>query len=61
MKPYRWRSDGWPLCPECGGDELAILDLDDPTKAPQLEDLKTHWLYCYACRRHTVAEGEAVP
>lgn len=60
MKPYRWRQNGWPLCPECGEDELALLDLEDSTKAPQLEELPRHKLYCYRCARYTVSEGEAL-
>lgn len=38
---YRYRGDGWPLCPECGEDELADLSVRDlPFKADPTAELK---------------------
>lgn len=35
-----YRSDGWPLCPKCGEDELMSRE-----KTPRVTD----WLKCLAC------------
>lgn len=48
------RPDGWPLCPECGEDELACLSTPTPpdlewTMAKYLE----HELFCYRCGKVT--------
>lgn len=40
--PYsRWRSDGWPLCPGCGEDELY-----SPEDPPRVESI----VRCYQCQ-----------
>jgi hypothetical protein len=45
---YEYRRDGWPLCPSCGEDELADLNMRHwpaNTTADPLAELT-----CYACR-----------
>lgn len=40
---YEYRADGWPLCPECGEDELySIRSFDEPPDA-------SHPMRCYVC------------
>jgi hypothetical protein len=59
--PKLARPDGWPLCPECGEDELACLTTPGPpeyewTLARYLE----HDLFCYRCGRVT-RQGRPTP
>jgi len=48
------RPDGWPLCPECGEDELGCMSTPQP---PDYEWTLTkyleHELFCYRCARVT--------
>lgn len=39
-EPVRYRSDGWPLCPRCGEDELQSL------ATPPRADSVLHCLSC---------------
>lgn len=32
LRPYEFRKDGWPLCPQCGEDELYHVRNTDPLK-----------------------------
>ncbi len=45
-----FRSDGFPLCPRCGEDELwsSLMWTDDSNK-PTLDQLIKHGLSCYSC------------
>lgn len=47
------RSDGWPLCPTCGEDELADI-LNTYARADAAE------LFCYRCGRVTVRHCKPV-
>jgi predicted RNA-binding Zn-ribbon protein involved in translation (DUF1610 family) len=40
---YEYRKDGWPLCPECGEDELwSTRSFDEPPDP-------SHPMRCYNC------------
>lgn len=59
---FKLRKDGWPLCPCCGEDEVAILEDFTPfcrTKeaAPAITDLFRFDWFCYRCARD-VWKGE---
>lgn len=44
------RPDGWPLCPQCGKNELwSPLYWDLVSAAPTMEDYRKAGLICYAC------------
>jgi hypothetical protein len=61
MKPTAWHERGWPLCPVCGHDELAVLEI--PPLRPTYQELAEWYLqremFCYWCARVTVEAGEA--
>lgn len=64
MKPTTYRKDGWPLCPCCGEDELAVRGVPagfglGMTRAAMLAWYLEQELYCYVCGRVTVEAGEA--
>lgn len=48
--PYKaFRADGWPLCPECGEDELySLIWFEGPR--PALAEFIASIEGCYACR-----------
>ena len=58
--PFEYRRDGWPLCPQCGEDELftTVYPLtyepnpDDPrrTVAMWRIPIATDPMQCYRCR-----------
>lgn len=56
MKPTAWREDGWPLCPRCGQDELAILSVTD--RNVTAADVPREAMFCYMCAVYTVEAGE---
>jgi hypothetical protein len=60
VKPTERRPDGWPLCPICGNDELAVLETPPP---PDWNEPISWYLardmHCYWCCRVTVLAGEA--
>jgi hypothetical protein len=64
VKPTERRRDGWPLCPCCGQDELAVLETPPATVyggsfAKRLAWFLERPLFCYGCGRVTVEAGEA--
>lgn len=45
-----YREDGWPLCPNCGADELwSPLAWDGEGVRPPLEEYVEAGLTCYLC------------
>jgi hypothetical protein len=60
MKPTEWRDDGWPFCPVCGEDELAVLEMppDLADQGPPIWYFERE-MFCYRCARVTVLAGEA--
>ena len=61
MKPMAWRNDGWPLCPACGMDELAVLETPPPPNFTEpLDWYLRRPLFCYWCARVTVEAGEGL-
>ena len=56
------RPDGWPLCPECGEDELACMATPQPPEYEwRLEQYLAHELFCYRCVRVTWTPEAATP
>lgn len=46
-----YRPDGWPLCPQCGEDELySHLIWDGCGERPPLEDWIEAGIGCYVCQ-----------
>lgn len=61
MTPTEWRDDGWPLCPSCGQDELAVLAVPPPPNyAEPLSWYLQREMHCYWCGQVTVQAGEAL-
>jgi hypothetical protein len=59
--PIHTRDDGWPCCPVCGEDELAVLEVPPPpTYTWSLREYLEHELFCYRCARVTVPAGVAL-
>ena len=48
---FEYRRDGWPLCPQCGEDELADLSVRDWPAASFKADPAAE-LTCYVCHWH---------
>lgn len=45
-----YRADGWPLCPQCGEDELwSAFDWDGSDPKPPMQAWIDHGLRCYRC------------
>ena len=62
MKPTEHRPDHWPLCPCCGQDELAVLEVPPPPNyTVPLSWYLEREMFCYWCGRVTVEAGEALP
>lgn len=52
--PVDTRPDGWPLCPDCGEDELACLATPEPPEYEwPLARYLEHELFCYRCGKVT--------
>jgi hypothetical protein len=48
--PYANRADGWPLCPQCGEDELySLFPWDGSDPKPPMQAWIDHGLRCYRC------------
>lgn len=51
--PYKeFRKDGWPLCPQCGEDELyshLMLGWTDPDSKPTVQECIDTGMKCYRC------------
>lgn len=48
-----FRKDGWPLCPQCGEDELySLLNWDGLSDRPPLQAWIDAGLRCYYCGFH---------
>lgn len=49
--PYmEFRADGWPLCPQCGDDELySLLYWNGLTERPPLREWIDAGMKCYLC------------
>lgn len=46
-----FRADGWPLCPNCGEDELySHLSWTDYDDKPAMSDYIKDGLQCYRCQ-----------
>lgn len=61
MKPSERRRDGWPLCPSCGEDELAVLETPSPPNYTEpIGWYLMREMFCYRCGRVTVRAGEAL-
>lgn len=43
------RKDGWPLCPQCGEDELGSLLVWLTETPPPVQDFIDAGMWCYAC------------
>lgn len=53
-QPREFRPDGWPLCPECGEDEVyshALLGVEawEAKKLPTLDEIAGERFQCYRC------------
>lgn len=49
-KITEYRADGWPLCPNCGEDELWSPLIPDPIDSkPSIADYIAAGLRCYLC------------
>lgn len=48
---YEYRADGWPLCPNCGEDEMYSLHFSETRRniPPTLGEYLSRPLRCYAC------------
>lgn len=45
-----FRADGWPLCPQCGEDELySLLFWDGSGERPPIREWMKAGLQCYRC------------
>jgi hypothetical protein len=55
-----FRSDGWPLCPRCGEDELwSPFMPQGPDYAPgTIDQYVAEGLVCYRCNYHFPGEAE---
>jgi hypothetical protein len=61
VRPREYRADGWPLCPVCGQDELAVLETPpSPGYTEPISWYLQREMHCYWCGRVTVQAGEAV-
>lgn len=50
MDEFRqFREDGWPLCPQCGEDELFSLLRWDGGPKPELAKFVEAGMECYRC------------
>lgn len=49
VEVFERRTDGWPLCPHCGEDELWSPLLWDGDEKPPLQDFIDAGLSCYYC------------
>jgi len=50
LSTYETRKDGWPLCPQCGEDELySLLHWDGLTERPPMQAWIDAGLRCYKC------------
>jgi hypothetical protein len=60
VKPTEYRKDGWPLCPACGEDELAVLETPPPPNYTEpLSWYLEREMFCYVCGKVRVEDGEA--
>src|SRR5690242_11251447 len=58
--PFDRRPDGWPLCPVCGEDELAVLEFPPPpTYTWTLDEYLAHEMFCYRVGRITIPADPA--
>ena len=51
-----YRSDGWPLCPNCGADELCDKESDVPSARAPLSCQACCWTGCVPVRRIMAGE-----
>lgn len=56
---YKYRADGWPLCPGCGEDELADLSVAEWPESFRADP--TAELRCYVCRWVGVVPPKVTP
>ena len=50
MQIYKYRADGWPLCPNCGEDELwSKLIWQGAGECPPIAHYIKAGLSCYRC------------
>lgn len=59
----RYRPDGWPLCPQCGEDELwSPLEWLGEESRPPLEEWIAAGMQCYRCGwKYPESESHAIP
>lgn len=56
-----FRADGWPLCPQCGEDELySLLNWNGQGDRPAMIEWIQAGLRCYRCGDCLTAQARAV-